>query len=90
MNKQRLRLCLGELRELLEGHCCKPREPVPSGANGIFRVTEGRGHGVEEVRGRVTTSAGKVLFSIFKSVREKQGLGPGPQTMPGLLPTAGE
>lgn len=21
-------LCLGELREFLEGHCCKPREPV--------------------------------------------------------------
>lgn len=45
---------------------------------------------MEEVWVRVTTSAGKLLFSTFKRVREKQGLGPGPQTMPGLLPTAGE
>lgn len=43
--------------------------------NRIFRVTEGCGNGVEEVWVRVTTSAGKVLFSIFKRAREKQGLG---------------
>lgn len=80
------RLGLGALREFSQTQ----RTSSVRRGNGIFRVTEGCGDKVEEVWVRVITSAGKLLFSIFKRAREKQSLGPGLHTMPGLLPTAGE
>lgn len=46
----------------------------------LVRVTKRCGKGVEEVSGRITTSTVKILFSVFKKVREKQCFGPDPQT----------